>query len=112
MLHVKPKGKIPLYTADNELRDWITEGRLSRLQRAGLIARVVRHRKGYINRAVMFRRPGEGRPAQVSDYIGTRYSFQEHLDNGRFCWRLRRLGRGDELRPIFLTVVTECMASR
>jgi hypothetical protein len=103
--------KIPLYSADGELRDWITQGRLARLQAAGLIARVVRHRKGHINRAIMFRRPGEGRPAQVNDYAGTRYSFREHLDNGFLCWRLRRLGRGDELRPIFLTVVTDCMAA-
>jgi len=103
--------RIPLYTAEGELSDWISEQRLARLQAAGLIARVVRHRKGHINRAILFRRPNEGRAAELKDYLGTRYSFREHLDNGYLCWRLRRLGRGNELRPIFLTVVAECMAS-
>lgn len=103
--------RIPLYTSDGELSGWISEQRLARLQAAGLIARVVRHRKGHINRAILFRRPGEGRATELKDYLGTRYSFREHLDNGYLCWRLRRLGRGDELRPIFLAVVAECMAA-
>ena len=25
------------------------------------------------------------------------------------CWNLRRLGKGGELRPIFLRVVTDCV---
>jgi len=104
--------RIPLYAAGGELSDWISEQRLARLQAAGLIARVVRHPKGHVNRAILFRRPGEGRAAELKDYLGTRYSFREHLDNGYLCWKLRRLGRGDELRPIFLAVVAECMAAR
>jgi len=90
----------------------VNEQRLARLEAAGLIARVVRHPKGHINRAILFRRPGEGGAVQLRQYMGTRYSFREHLDNGRLCWKLRRLGRGNELRSIFLTVVAECMASQ
>jgi hypothetical protein len=104
--------RIPLYNADGELADWVSEQRLARLEAAGLIARVVRHPKGHINRAILFRRPGEGAAVELRQYLGTRYSFREHLDNGRLCWKLRRLGCGDELRPIFLAVVAECMASR
>ena len=102
--------RIPVYKADGTLYSRVTEQGLARLQALGLVARVVRHRKGHINRAILFRRSGEGRAAELKDYLGTRYSFREHLENGYLCWKLRRLGRGDELRPIFLAVVAECMA--
>lgn len=101
--------RIPLYTADGDLADWISEQRLTRLQSAGLIARVVRHRKGRVNRAILFRHPADGAAVELRQYLGTRYSFREHLDNGRLCLRLRRLGRGDELRPFFLQVLLDCL---
>ena len=49
---------IALYNADGELIDRISERRLERLQALGRIARVVRHRKGHINRAIQFSLPG------------------------------------------------------
>jgi hypothetical protein len=101
--------RIPLYSADGELADWVSQQRLARLQAAGLLARVVRHRKGHINRAILFRRPGEAPPVKLRQYLGTRYSFPEHLDNGYIAWALKRLGRSDELRPVFLAVLLECL---
>ena len=98
---------IPLYAADGELCDWISEQRMARLDKLGLI-RIVRHKKGRIARCILNRRPGDPKPVRLEDYLGTRYSFREHLDNGFLCWRLRQLGRGDELRPVFLRVVTDC----
>ena len=47
-------ASIPVYRADGRLYDVVTERALARLQAAGLIARVVRHRKGHINRAILF----------------------------------------------------------
>ena len=102
---------IPLYNADGELQDKISEQRLKRLQALGLIARVVRHPKGHVNRAVMFRRETEGRGANLTDYAGTRYSFREHLEGGHIAWSLKQLGHGDDLRPVFLQVVTGCMVN-
>jgi hypothetical protein len=101
---------IPLYSFDGGLLDWISESRMNRLDRLGLI-KIVRHKKGHVARCILHRRPGDPKPVRVEDYLGTRYSFREHLDNGFLCWQLRRLGRADELRPIFLAVVTECMAA-
>ena len=107
--------RIPLYTAEGELADWISEQRLARLEAAGLIARVVRHPKGHINRAILFRRPGEGAAVELRQYMGTRYSFREHLDNGRLCWKLRRLDLRDEdgvpfnNRAVFMRVIRECL---
>jgi hypothetical protein len=101
--------EIPLYKFDGELCDWITPARMARLEKLDLI-QIVRHKKGHVSRCVLRQRPGDPPPAQLTDYIGTRYSFREHLENGHICWRLRRLGRGQELRPIFLQVVTDCLA--
>jgi hypothetical protein len=61
---------IPVYRADGRLYDHVTERGLARLQEAGLIARVVRHRKGHINRAILFVRPGEA-PMPRTAYMGT-----------------------------------------
>ncbi len=106
---------IPVYCADGSLYDRVTEQRLTRLQKAGLVARVVRHRKGHINRAILFARPGE-HPMPATAYLGTKYSFKERLDHG-LAWELRRLGgvrdgttyAPPELRGIFLQVVADCL---
>ena len=102
---------IPLYTADGELHDWINERQAARLEALGLVL-VVKHKKGHVSRCYLRQRPGDPKPIRVADYLGTRYSFRERLESGHECWRLRRLGRGNALRPAFLTVVAECMVSR
>jgi hypothetical protein len=101
---------IPLYAADGELRDWISERRMARLDKLGLI-RIVRHKKGRVARCILHRRSGDPKTMEASDYVGTRYSYQEHLENGYIAWALRRLGRGDELRPVFLQVVSDCLVA-
>lgn len=108
-------ARIPVYRADGRLYDHVNERGLARLEAAGLIARVVRHRKGHVNRAILVMRPGE-EPLSRTAYLGTRYSFQDHLEHG-VCWDLKRLGgerwganyAPDEVRPIFLQVVTDCL---
>ena len=87
---------IPLYTADRELTDWISKQQAIRLERLALV-QAVRHRKGRVARCILRRRPGDPRPVRLSDYLGTRYSFLQRPYNGGQCWRLRRLGCGDEL---------------
>jgi hypothetical protein len=77
---------------------------------AGLVTPVY-GRKGHL-RAIFVRREDGAAAAGDQLPLGTRYSFREHLDNGYLCWNLRRLGRGDELRPIFLAVVAECMIAQ
>ena len=49
----KSHQEIPLYASTGNLRDWIDESRLANLQSRGLLARVVWHRKGIINRAIL-----------------------------------------------------------
>jgi hypothetical protein len=102
--------QIPLYSAGGQLTDWISPAQMERLEKLHLI-QVVRHRKGHVSRCMFRRRPGDGRTARLADYIGTRYSFREHLENGHDVWALRRLGRGNELRAIFLQVLTDCLVT-
>lgn len=109
--------RIALYTADGELKEFISEQRLARLEALGRIARIVRHRKGHINRAIQVRLPGEGRAMRDTAYMGAAYSYKQALTGGHRCWRLRALGdrasetdlAPEEVRPIFLRVVTDCL---
>jgi hypothetical protein len=83
---------IPLYTMDGELQDWISEKRMVWLERLELV-RVVRHKKGHVARCILRQRGPGPKPIKLADYLGTRYSFRERLDNGLLCWRLRSLER-------------------
>ena len=51
------------------------------------------------------------------DYQGQAYSFEQTLDDGHECWKLRPLQGGNsdstlapaEVRPIFMAVVLDCL---
>jgi hypothetical protein len=108
-------ASIPVYQTDGSLYACVSEQRLAMLQSAGLVARVVRHRKGHINRAILFLRPGEPRPTSASSVTGTRYSFKESLDHGS-AWELKHLdGNRDgktyappTSRAAFFQIVVDC----
>jgi hypothetical protein len=109
MPHVKPKDRIPLYSADNELQDWITPQRVARLEALGIV-RVVRHKKGHVNRCIMQWRASDPRPTQISVYLGKPYSFLEHLDSGRVVWALRKLREGEGVPTALLQLMREAPA--
>ena len=102
------QGMIPLYTAEGELQDWISEQRMARLDGLGLI-RVVRHKKGRVSRCILHQRPGDPRPVKLSDYLGTRYSYLDRLESGHLVWTLRKLNDA-ELDSVLLQVVKDCSA--
>jgi len=104
------QNEIPLYSPDGELIDWIGSKRVERLLAAELVM-AVRSRKGDIRRLVLRRRADDPTRMCIADYLGTRYSYRERLESGRLVWALRRLGKGDTLRPIFEKVVTDCLAN-
>ena len=109
-------ASIPVYQADGSLYACVSEQRLARLQSAGLVARVVRHRKGHINRAILFTRTGEPKAMSASSVRGTRYSFKELLEHGQ-TWGLKHLGTSPDgktyaptqMRTDFLQVVADCL---
>src|SRR3990170_3452526 len=98
---------VPLYSADGELQDWISEQRMSRLDSLGLI-RIVKHKKGRVSRCILHRRAGDPLPTPLSVYLGTRYSYLERLDSGRLVWALRKLREGEGVPVAFLQLITEC----
>jgi hypothetical protein len=108
---------IPVYNADGSLFAWASEQRFEQLQSAGLVARVVRRRKGRICRAILFLRPGEPKPMLASSVTGTRYSFRELLTHGS-AWELKHLAGGrdgktyapPDVRTAFFEVMTDCTA--
>jgi hypothetical protein len=106
---------IPVYQADGSICAVVNEQRFERLQSVGLVARVVRSRKGQVKRAILFLRPGEPKPMSVSSVMGTRYSIKELLDHGP-AWDLKRLGGNrdgktyapPEMQAAFLQVIADC----
>ncbi|MBI1955904.1 MAG: hypothetical protein HYS38_05875 [Acidobacteria bacterium] len=100
---------IPLYSADGELEDWISEQRMARLDRLGLI-RIVKHKKGPVSRCILHRRPGDPLPTKLSVYLGTRYSYLERLDSGRLVWALRKLREGEGVPTALLELIRESVA--
>jgi hypothetical protein len=106
---------IPLYSYDGEFQDHITLARAKRLENGGHV-RMVRHRKGSVNRAILLRRESDPRPSSLRDYQGEAYSIRQPLPSARRPWKLRPLQGGKsetrlappELRPIFLNVLMEC----
>ena len=112
--------EIPLYSYDGQLLQWIDAKRLDRLVRLDRVSRVVKHPKGRIAHAILRHMPGEARPSFLSDYEGTKYCLRQRLDDGHYCFRLRPLGERhadeynlapDEVRPIFLRVLLDCLAA-
>lgn len=106
---------IPVYHADGSLSAWVSELQLATLQSAGLVARVVRHRKGHINRAILFLRPGESKSRAGTSAMANRYSFKERLAHGP-AWDLKNFGGSrdgvnyapKETRADFQQVVADC----
>ena|ERR1035437_7099922 len=106
---------IPVYHAEGSLYAHVNEQRLDRLQSVGLVARLVRSRKGQIKRAILFIRPGEPKPLSARSVMGTTYSFKESLEHGP-AWELKHLdGARDgktyapaKMRVAFLQVVVDC----
>ena len=81
---------IPLYSAGGQFQKKITEQQIVSLERAGLLLRIVRHRKGHINRAILCQRLSDGAILTLASLSGTAYSFVEHLDKGNRVWALMK----------------------
>lgn len=114
---------VPLYSYEQEFQGYVPERYALKLERDG-IAKLVRHKKGSINRVIQHRRPGDPRPTALRDHMGKAYSWEQRLDDGHQPWALRPLvghvARNDQnheyhlapanLRPIFVRVLLDCLA--
>jgi len=99
---------IPYYSADGKPRGFRSHDAAQRLIQAGMVSAAY-GRKGHL-RGIFARRADGSSAVEAGVRPGTRYSYRQHLDSGCIAWALKRLGKGDELRPIFLQVVSDCLA--
>lgn len=74
------------------------------------VADLIINRKGYI-RAIFIRPTGELPTVIQQPPLPNRYSFLQGLEDGHQVWTLKKLGKGDELRPAFVQVVTDCLVT-
>jgi hypothetical protein len=102
------EDQCPLYSADGTPLGFRSLEATKRLLAGGFVTPAY-GRKGHL-KAVFLRRGDGSTPVEALLRVGTRYSFREHLESGKSCWRLKRIGVGAELRPLFLRVVTDCLA--
>ncbi len=112
---------IHLYDCNGGFVEVINAARLARLEEMGRVRNTVRLRTGRPVRAFLLRMPGEPKQTLLSDYRGTKYSWQQRLDDGHRCFRLRSLGDNPRaevdlaplgVRAIFLRVLTDCLVHR
>jgi len=101
--------QIPMYAADGRSLGFRSIESARRLIANGFVEAVY-GRKGHL-KAIQSKQP-DGASAVIPQVrAGTRYSYRERSNSGTIAWRLKRLGKGSELRPIFLAVVTDCIAN-
>ena len=100
--------QIPMYASDGRSLGFRSMVSALRLIANGFVEPVY-GRKGHL-KAIHSKQPDGASAVTAQIRTGTPYSFRERLESGRTAWRLKRLGKGDELRPIFLAVVTDCLA--
>ena len=103
------RQQIAFYAADGTPMGYRSPESAQRLLSLDLVSPAY-GRKGHLK--AIFARKGDGSSSvEQSAHSGTQYSFRERLESGPLVWKLKKLGKRDELRPIFLQVVTDCMAS-
>ena len=101
--------EIPLYAADGTPWGFRTLETARQLIANGFVSPVY-GRKGHLK--AIFSKKADGSSAvERTGPRGTRYSFQQRLKSGRLVWKLKQLGRGEELRPLFEQVATDCLVS-
>ena len=107
------KNEIPIYAPDGTPQGYRSPEAARRLLQAGFVTAVY-GRKRHL-KAIFMRREDGSNPVQRDVRPGTRYSYQQRLDNGLRCWKLKRLDRRDEDgvaidgRAEFLQVVRDCL---
>jgi hypothetical protein len=98
---------IPLYASDGTPWGFRSLEAALRLIANGIVSPAY-GRKGHLK--AIFSKKADGSSAvERAGPHGTHYSFQNRLESGRRVWKLKRLGKRDELRPIFMAVVTDCL---
>ncbi len=104
------KHSVALYAADGASLGFRTLAAAQQLIANGLVDPVY-GRKGHLK--AVFSKKDDGPPTVIEGGAprGTCYSFQTRIESGPLVWKLKRLGKKDELRPLFRQVVADCLVN-
>ena len=109
---MKPTNQIPYYAPDGSPLGFRSLEAAKRLVDGGFVTPSY-GRKGHL-RAIWLRKADGANPVDTNVAPGNKYSFQQRLDTGKRCWKLRRLDQRDEdgtlvtTRGVFLQVLSDC----
>ena len=112
---MKAADPIPYYAPDGTSLGIRTPEAAKRLIAGGFVTPSY-GRKGHL-KAIWLRKADGANSVESNTRGGTKYSFQQRLDGGRRCWKLRRLDQRDgdgtlvSTRGVFLQVISDCLAS-
>ncbi|MCL4853335.1 MAG: hypothetical protein KJZ78_18415 [Bryobacteraceae bacterium] len=102
------KEEYPLYSADGRCFGFRSRTAVQRLLSMHLV-RPVYGRKGHLK--AVYLPDADGSHPVTKSTRGTKYSYLERFEAGSVAWALKKLGKGDELRPLFQQVVADCLAT-
>lgn len=88
------EDQVPLYTADGRPLGFRSRVAAERWLAGGFVTPSF-GRKGHL-KAIHLRREDGLSPVEATPTIGTRYSFEQRLQSGRHCWKLKQLDLIDE----------------
>jgi hypothetical protein len=100
---------IPLYAADGTPWGFRSTEAAHRLI-ANELVNPVYGRKGHL-KAIFSKKPDGSSAVESKVPVGTCYSFQTRTESGPLVWKLKSLGKRDELRPLFRQVVADCLVN-
>jgi hypothetical protein len=112
---MKAENQIPYYAPDGSPLGFRSLAAAKRLVDGGFVTPSY-GRKGHL-KAIWLRKADGASPVETNIAPATQYSFQQRLDSGNRCWRLRRLDQRDEegtlvtTRGVFLQVVSDCLVA-
>ena len=108
------RAYVPLYAADGTPLGLRALATANQLIVGGLVTPSY-GRKGHLKAIWLLQADGAS-PVESSARMGTRYSFQEALDHGCRCWKLKNVDARDEngkpvgTRAAFFQVLRDCGA--
>ncbi len=110
---MKIDHQIPYYAPDGTPLGFRSPEAAKRLVAGGFVTPSY-GRKGHL-KAIWQQKADGTSPVEANVAPGTQYSFQQRLDSGKRCWKLRRLDRRDDegtlvtTRGVFLQVLSDCL---
>ena len=103
------QNEYPLFSATGSPLGFRSKEATARLL-AGDHVRPIFGRKGRLKAIVLPKKDGS-HPIKNSPELGPKFSYRRRLKNHHSVWELKKLGKGDEMRPMFVRVLADCLTT-